>query len=162
MKILDSTILIAFLGDIECPKLIDKMLELKHDLMIPHSVYLEINTGSSSKTCKKLIEEKKLSLLRINKNEEIEDFKKTYPYLGSGEIDTILSFKKLYKKDEHIYCILDDKLARRTAELLKIVFTGTLGLLKVMKKRVILSTKEYDDIINELKKSGFRLPKEIC
>ncbi len=162
MKILDSTIIIAIIGEIECVELIDKMLELNHELVITHSVYREILAGSSGKICCRLVDKKKIRVIKENSEEQIADYKKSYPQLGNGEIDSMLSFLKISKENDSTYCVFDDGVARRKAEEMGIKFTGFLGLLKIMRERKILTTEEHSEIIPQLRKSNFRLPKEIC
>lgn len=162
MKILDSTIIIAIIAEIKCVQLIDKILKLEHDLVITHSVYQEILAGTSGKICTQLIRQKKINLIQLNTKEQIGEYKKTYPQLGNGEIDSILSFDQLSKNNDSTYCIFDDGVARKKAQELGIKFTGFLGLLKIMKQRQILTDGEYGKIMTELKGSKFRLPNEIC
>ena len=138
------------------------MLQLKHELVITHSVYREILAGSSGKTCCKLVSEKKIRVIKMNSDEQIRDYKKSHPQLGDGEIDSMLSFLQISKNGDSTYCIFDDGVARRKAGEMGIKFTGFLGLLKIMREREILTTKEYEEIITQLRKSNFRLPKEIC
>lgn len=162
MKILDSTVLIAILKEIKCISLIDSILKLNHQLVITQSVYAELLDGYTEVECKKLMKIKKIQLINLNSPKEIEQLKKTYPGLGDGEIDSLLSYQKLVKQEKSIYCILDDATARKKAKKLGINYTGFLGLLKLLKKRKILSDKDYSDIIKKLRNSNFRLPKDIC
>lgn len=118
--------------------------------------------GSVDSECKKLVENKKIEVLNLNSEKEINDLKKTYPSLGNGEIDSILTYQKLKQKEKSVYCILDDGVARKKADKLGIKFMGFLGLLKLMQKRRIISDEEYSNIIKMLKKSNFRIPSDIC
>ena len=60
MKILDATTVIAIFNEINCPDLINKILELGHDLGIPsHIMNSELLDKSTFKTTRKFIQEKK-------------------------------------------------------------------------------------------------------
>lgn len=161
LKILDSTFIIAVLGDLKRPELIECILKLNHDLAISNSVYCEVLQGPYARLCTKLIGEKKFKVENVNKRSELIDLQKTHPYLGLGEIDTILTYEKLAGHDR-AFCILDDKQARRVAKSRNVSFTGTLGILCLMRDRQIFSENEFQEIVDLLRRSGFRLPKEIC
>ena len=160
MKILEATTIIAIVKEINCPSLFDKIIQLKHDLVIPNYVFSEILDKKSVNICKKMISKGELKISNLNSLQEIDDFQKTYPYLGKGEVDSMLHFQKLSKKHK-VYCIIDDGRARKVAKSKNINFTGLLGLLKILNDRKILNNSEYDNIIYKLKKSNFRIPEEF-
>ena len=161
MKILEATAIIGLLREIRSDNLIDKILKLNHELIIPSHVYSEILDDISRKSCDKLIDSGKIRKSTLNTEKEINDFQKTYPYLGRGEADSILHYEKLSKGKISVYCILDDGKARKIAKKHGINFTGLIGLLKLMRKRDILSEKELKTILGKLRKSNFRFPKEL-
>ena len=105
-----------------------------------------------------MIKKDYFQIVQLNTIEELENLQITYPYLGFGELDTMLTHEKLKK---NAYCILDDKLARKIAKTQLLPFTGTLGLLKLMKKRLVISNDEYSKTLKDLARSGFRMPKEF-
>ena len=149
------------MNELNCISLIDIILKLNHKLVITQSVYSELQDGITDIECKKLVKKNKIEIINLNSKLEIKQFKKTYPSLGDGEIDSILSYQKLSNKKKSVYCIFDDSTARKKAEKLEIKFTGFLGLLKLIEKRGIISDKEYSEIIKKLRTSNFRLPKNI-
>ena len=158
MKIIDSSFLIAIISDINCEQLVENLIKLNHELVIPYSVCHEVIFGKGGKSFQKMIEKNYFRIIQLNTIEELGDFQTTYPYLGFGELDTILIYEKL---KINAYCILDDKLARKIAKARSIQFTGTLGLLKLMKKRLVISNEEYLITLKDLTRSGFRMPKEF-
>jgi len=162
LKIFDSSFLIAILSDIDCPQIIEDLIQLKHKLVIPYCVCHEVICGSSGKLLQKLINDNKFEVLQLNIIEEIEDLQITYPYLGIGELDSLLTYDKLLDGNNSIHCVLDDKSARKVAKDRKVSHTGTIGLLRLMENRKIISNQNYKEIIDSLKSSGFRIPKEIC
>ena len=142
--------------------MIDRLIQLKHELIVSHSVYCEVMAGSSKKLFQTLVDKGKITVLQLNTKSEIKNLQVTYPYLGFGELDNILIYEKLFKsKNISIHCILDDKSARRIAKRRGISHKGTIGILCMMKERQIITATEYIEIINKLKTSGFRLPKEF-
>ena len=158
MKILDSSLLIAIFDEICKPELIDKIIQLGHSIAIPASVYDEIREDSAFADIIQLVEQDKIQILTQNTKEEITTFQKKFPGLGLGESDVMLSYQKLQDGNDRMYCILDDKTARRKAMQLNIQFTGLLGLLKRMKERNIIDSDEINNIGNRLQASKFRIP----
>ncbi len=158
MKIFDSSFLIAIISDINCEQLIENLIKLKHELVIPYSVCHEVIFGNGGKSLQKMIEKGYFCVIQLNTIEELENLQTSYPYLGFGELDTMITYEKL---KTNAYCILDDKLARKIAKVRSLPFTGTLGLLKLMKERSVVSNDEYLKILKELTISGFRMPKEF-
>ena len=158
MKIIDSSFLIAVISDINCEQLIENLLKLNHELIVPYSVCHEVIFGKGEKSFQSMIEKDYFQVVQLNTIEELGDLQTTYPYLGFGELDTILTYEKLQAK---AYCVLDDKLARKIAKLRLLPFTGTLGLLKLMKERFVISNDEYLNALKDLVRSGFRMPKEF-
>ena len=147
--------------EIDCPDLIDAISKLNHELIIPSHVYDELKDKKTKTTCDKLIEEKKLKVSNLNSIGEITDLQKTYPYLGKGELDSMLHYQKLSGNEIQVYCIFDDGRARKTATLNHIPHTGLLGLLQMIRDKSIITTTEYKSIINSLQNSNFRIPKEF-
>lgn len=158
MKILDSSLIIAIFDEICQPELIDKILQLGHSIAIPTSVYDEICNDSAFAGIMRLIKQDKIQILTQNTKKEISMFQKKFPGLGLGESDVMLSYQKLQNSNDRIYCILDDKIARRRAAQLSMPFTGLLGLLKRMKERNIIDPVEVRNIGDRLRTSKFRMP----
>ncbi len=162
MKILDATTIIAIFHEIDCPDLMDKILELGHDLVIPsHIMKSELLDKSTLKITEKFVKQKKIQILEKNSIKEIREFQKDYPGLGLGECDSMLTYQKLTNGGVDVYCILDDRKARTKASDLDIEFTGLIGLLKLIKDRKIMNSNEIYDVITMLKNSSFRFPAGV-
>ena len=96
---------------------IDKILELKHELIIPsHIMESELHNNSTLKTIQKFIKQGKIQILEKNPIKEIQEFQKDH--LGSGECDSMLSYQKLNNDGNKVYYILDDREARIRASKL--------------------------------------------
>lgn len=161
MKILDSTSIIAILSEINCPEIIDKILGLNHTLIIPSFVYDEMLTPELKISCDRMISNGKMHISTINDINDIKDLQKTYPFLGKGELDSMLQYDKL-RNTEPVYCIFDDRRARTVASERGILYTGLLGLLCMIKNREIIDDHEYEEIISALRNSSFRMPNGFC
>lgn len=158
MKILDSSFLIAIITDIECEQLIENLIKLNHELIVPYSVCHEVIFGKGEIPFQNMIDKNYFRVVQLNTIEELGNLQTTYPYLGFGELDTILTYEKL---KTNAYCILDDKLARKIAKARLLQFTGTLGLLKLLNDRSLISNEDYLKTLKDLSRSGFRMPKEF-
>ena len=162
MKILDASTIIAVFHEINCPELIDKIILLGHDLAIPsHVMNSELLDKSTLKITNGFIQQDKIQILNQNTIEEIREFRKDFPGLGLGECDSMLSYQKISKGKDKVYCIFDDAKARSKASELNIEFTGLIGLLKLMKARNIMDFNEIEDVVVMLKKSNFRFPAGV-
>lgn len=162
MKILDATTIIAIFSEINCPDLIEKILQLGHELVIPsHIMKSELLDKTTLKITQSFVEKEKIQILEKNSIEEIKEFQKDFPGLGLGECDSMLSYQKLTSKEEKAYCILDDRKARTKASELKIEYTGLIGLLKMIKEREIMNSEEICEVVKMLKKYNFRFPADV-
>ena len=162
MKILDATTIIAIFNEIKCPKLIEKIGQLGHELAVPSNIMKrELLDKTTLQTTEKYVQSKTIQILNNNTVEEILEFQKDYPGLGLGECDSMLTCQKMRVAKQTVYCILDDGKARSKASELGIEFTGLIGLLKMMKKRNVMSPEEIDDVVKLLKKSNFRFPAGV-
>lgn len=92
MKILDATAVIAIFNEINYPDLIDKILELGHELAIPSYVMKrELLDESTVRITRKFIKQGKIQILDENPIAEIRKFQRDFPGLGPGECDSMLA-----------------------------------------------------------------------
>ena len=64
MKILDASTIIAVFNEINCPELIDKIIQLGHDLAIPsHVMNSELLDKSTLKIANRFIQQDKIQIL---------------------------------------------------------------------------------------------------
>ena len=161
MKIFDSSPLIAIFNHINRSDVFDDILQLGHELAIPHYVMKELHDTNTRKNVKILLKEGKLKLLEENSIEEIRAFQEQASNLKKGEIDVILTCLKLGGYKNNVYCILDDKDARRSALKLDIKRRGLWGLLDMLEERGIKSPDEIKEIKTLLKDSKFRTPRDF-
>ena len=162
MKILDSSVLIGIFDDINRPDIFGDILKLGHELVITKYVLKELLAKSSNIYVQKLLKEGKLRLLEENSIEEIRVFQEQASSLKKGEIDVILAYLKLGGYKNNVYCILDDKAARKAALKLDIKLRGLWGLLDMLEERGIKSPDEIKEIKTLLKDSKFRTPRDFA
>ena len=161
MKILDASALIAILYDLGRPDLIDKLLELGHELAVAgHVAESELRSRETKEGIKRLVRQGKIRILVGSTAAELQKIKKTFPSLGLGECDTLLSYEKVRPRGRS-YCILDDRGARLAAKSMGIPFTGLLGLLSLLKDRGIISECEASAIVKDLRRAGFWMPANV-
>ena len=160
MKIFDSSPLIAIFNHINRSDVFDDILQLGHELAIPHYVMKELHDTNTRKNVKRLLKEGKLKLLEENSIEEIKKFSRIKRRLKMGEIDVILTCQKLGGYQNNVYCILDDKDARKATLELNIKRRGLWGLLDMLEERGIKTPDEIKEIKTLLKDSNFRSPRD--
>ena len=161
MKILDSSVLIGIFDDINRPDIFDDILKLGHELAITKYVLKELLAKSSNIYVQELLKEDKLRLLEENSIEEIRAFQEQTYNLEDGETDVILTCLKFREHMDNVYCILDDKDARKATLGLNIKRRGLWGLLDMLEERGIKSPDEIKEIKTLLKDSKFRIPKDL-
>lgn len=160
MKILDASVIISLFKEISRPDLIDKLLLLGHKLVIPHYVmHKELQDETTKRLVMYMLKQEKMQVLEPFSAEELKS-QKNYFGFGLGEYHVILSYEKLRSEGHNVYCILDDGKARNKAKNLGVKFTGTLGLVCMLKSKNIITLSEYYEILKLLNNSNFRLPKD--
>ncbi len=158
MKIFDSSPLIAIFNQFQCPEALDVVLQLGHELAIPHFVWKELKDNRTRSNIQRLLNEDKLVRLENNSFQEIDNFQQGYD-IDAGEIYVILTYLKLARYKNNIYCILDDKDAQKVASGLEIRHTDLKGLLKILHSKGVECPKEIDEIIELLERSEFSTSK---
>jgi predicted nucleic acid-binding protein len=85
-----------------------------------------------------------------------EEYKnKKYPVVGDGEA----SLFSVALKNRYVYLILDDLKARKLANLYKINFTGTIGVLIAAKQLGYIN--KIKPLLDKINLTNFRLTTEI-
>ena len=157
MKILDSSVIIAFYSELKQPDLLHEWTKLGHDLYIPDGVKNEIVEKSTKKILKTNIDKGLIIELTNIKKKSLEEFKNRYPFLGAGEIEVLIWARTYKERNICSYCILDDKKARNVAERLDLNFTGCIGLIQKLVDKNVISSDEKKSLYKKLRSSGFRI-----
>ncbi len=89
MKILDSSVVILFLNDIDGKEYFTLLSCNKESLHIPTSVYDEILDDGQKTNLNALISESILAKMEANDPDDEVWLKKRFPGLGSGEINVL-------------------------------------------------------------------------
>ena len=154
--ITDATLLIAIYDERELgePEILEKILSMGYDLIIPAAVGKEVRRYQEHG-------------LDISQFESTIPFKKewfplqTSNYqLGEGEIEVIAYGLYLKNINEEYLCLLDDKKPRTIATNLGLKIIGTLGIMDKLFLAELLTREEYIQCLKKLKKSKFRVPSK--
>ena len=151
--ILDSSAVIAFLSELDNPKLLCELNKLGYILLIPNSVFREIEKGKTFSKLQKSIQNKVIALLDKNDSREIQKLKYRYPSLHDGEIEVILEGIKLNKSNDDYFCVIDETPARKIANQFNIKIVYTIKLLDILEKKGII--KDKTELVRKLKEAGF-------
>lgn len=130
-------------------------------LVVTSHVNAEIVDPHSRKSLDKIIRGGGMAALQINTKEEILEFQHNSGggSIGRGEIDVILTCKKIASDAGCATGVLDDRAGRAAAKEVGIEFTVLIGLLASLRSHGALDESEYNDICDDLRSSKFRLPK---
>lgn len=160
MKLLDSSVIILFLDDVDGEEYLRQLSEIGEKLIILESVYNEVvNNDDPDSTTKSKIETL-ISRGILGKIEELNGEKgdlirRRYPTLGAGEINVLTYGENLNYQNINFWCVIDEKLGRRAAKNMGLPLIGSIGLIKILKEKRILNKNKLKDIVDKIKKSPF-------
>ena len=82
-----------------------------------------------------------------------KDFRELIGHLGKGEASCIA-----FAKEQSASVVTDDRATRKQCSLMKIPFTGTVGILKASLLGSHLSLPRADEILHKMTEAGFYSP----
>jgi predicted nucleic acid-binding protein len=156
MFIVDSSVIISFYREIGVPDVLNEFHRTGYLIIVPSRVYGEIK-GTPFNILTSAIESGSIRLCSIMDAESCNEFKFRHPALSNGEIEVILLGLRFRSEGKRYWCVLDDKKARKVAEVLEITVIGTIGLLDFMEECRHISDEQKRAFIEILKSSSFRL-----
>ena len=156
MKIFDSSPLIAILGNLNDPEIMEKLIQLGYILYVPSLVVAEVTKNPEKDNLDNMISKKKITKVSPINDNTLVAFRNRFFRLGKGESELILIAQDWQKTSKEFYCILDDNEARKIAELFKLKCIGTIGLLQKLKETDKLTDDELERHFKKLEQSGFR------
>lgn len=156
MKLFDSSTLIAILGEISEPQILHNLVSLGYKLYAPARVVLEVSDNPEKTHLVNLIHINKIEQLPLVDDVEISIFRNRYPRLGVGEVELIIIAKKWSALNKKFCCIIDDAIARRTAEEYGLKCKGTIGILQKLNEKGLIETSTLKLYYKKLKENGFR------
>lgn len=156
MKLFDSSPLIAILGNISSLELMEGLISLGYKLYAPSKVILEITNDPEKENLKYLLTSKKVEELNFIEDDAISAFRNRYPNLGRGESELILTAQTWKSEQKTFCCIIDDQLARKTAEGFGLKCKGTIGLLQKLNKEGIIIDAQLQAYYSRLEECEFR------
>ena len=160
MKIPDSSTLIAIFTELNMPELLTKLVQSGYKILICKEVAEESGLDMSKGTVKQLADAGDL-MIYDTPSTDLAKFRAEHPQLGKGECSVLCCARKQVQEGNDYCCVLDDKIARRIANQLRIRFKGTVGLVKKLLERNAISRQEFDDIIYKLRQSSFRISDSV-
>lgn len=119
---------------------------------------MKIN-ASEAFLIKEYIKKEKIKIKKLNKiwKNKAKFFGKIYAQLDEGEAETISL--ALQEKEKPI--IMDEKIARKVAELNGLSPIGSLGVLLIAFRKKIINEKEIKEIVRNISLSDFRLGVDV-
>lgn len=156
MKAFDSSPIIAILGNIANPKLLVYFVSLGYPLYIPKKVVGEITKEPSKGNLQSLLRNKDITQLEPISEEEIKRFRDRFPKLGKGESELILWGLRWKEENKTFCCIIDDSMARKTAERFGLRCNGTIGILNKLNDKGLIDGEELNEYFKILEAYGFR------
>lgn len=124
--------------------------------IITWQVYDEISSGISEypklKLVDKLIEDKTFKVVSLSMTEH-KHFQELIGHLGKGEASCIV-----LAKEQNAIVVTDDRTARKQCSLMKIPFTGTVGILKASMLDGHITLAQADGSLNKMIEAGFYSP----
>jgi predicted nucleic acid-binding protein len=161
MEILDSSVIILFLNDIDGTEYFKLLSQNNSRLHIPISVYNEIIDNCQIIELNTLISQNVIIKMVSNDPKDEIALKRRFPGLGNGEINVLCWGIKLKDSGTHYCCVIDEKLGRKAAQKLQLPLTGSIGLIKILKDRKLLSKEQIINIIEDIKASPFRVDEAV-
>ena len=177
-KILDNTVISAFINEIPSIKILDICVR-QYDLVTTSCVYDETSKAVEKEM---LIDNyKNISIIKKNGEENydaaLEYLMNRYPYLHEGELSVFLIALLDFEGHKKPYCfVTDDGKMRKNAreiissdDFINIIgvkthdfrMTGTIGLIKRLYEKGCLSQHEANEIASDLQSSTFRAPESL-
>lgn len=144
MIVSNSSPLIVF-SKIGRLSLLEKMFG---EVYIPKAVFEEVTKGKKGAD---IVKNKWIKVKQVKDRDFAEYLSKM---IGKGEAEAIILAKECKSK-----LLIDDAEGRKHAELLNLKFMGSLGLLKLAKKRGLI--KSVVEVIEEMKNESFYIEEGL-
>lgn len=177
-KILDNTFISASIGDIKSIDLISTSSRV-YNLETSEEVYKETCNGYDEKIVTQIYQSIKVKKINHAEYERlISSLEARFPYLHRGELSSfLLAFLEFSLDNRDYYYVTDDGLMRKKlSDVLAYCasingnddycgtdfkLTGTIGLIKRLYEKNVLSKQDVKSIIQDIEKSTFRISPEV-
>lgn len=153
--ILDSSVIIAFMTEMDDGEYLRAMSLLGFKLIITEGVVREVKREPGISRLRKAVEEKWIEV-QLTSKAEYEFFRKRYPMLDYAEVEIIQKGLEFKHSGLDYCCVLDEGAGRRIAKSLGLNKTGTEGLLVVMNQSGVVDEVTMKKLLNKLGQSSFR------
>jgi len=160
--VLDASPIIAFLDEIHEFGLLLLVRSCGYELIVPFRVWEEVTLRPSSRAIlARCLVEGSLTRWEAVDEAAIRTFEDDHPSLGPGESEALLVAFDLRKAGFDVVCILDEKPARHIAETMDLPVKGTLGLLKMLRERDLITLAREASCRIALRGSSFRADESL-
>lgn len=175
IKIFDNSVISSMGREITSVDVLP-LVKSEYDIRITNAVITECRNSGNEK----LIRSMDGLLLAVEADymfvSVVNSIKIMHPQLGSGEIESIAASILMTRSGIDNYVVLDDGLARKIVsdlhndlklqqivgtDIPPIKYTGTVGLIKHLRDKGIISREIYQKIAYDLKNSGFRITDSL-
>jgi predicted nucleic acid-binding protein len=174
VKIADNTLISAAINEIKSIDILEVCCGI-YRFFATSEVYKETAEGFDTKKVEKVF--KNIEIDNTVNQELVSFLGNRYPYLHQGELSSfVLAIYKHNSEDEKCYYVTDDRKMRETIENIleddhirnqigmnmdDFNYTGTVGLIRRLGKKRVLSKGDLNKIAEDLRYSSFRVTDTI-
>jgi predicted nucleic acid-binding protein len=160
--IFNASPIIALLDEIQEPGIFTLLKRLDWELLVPaYVIRCEILKPPACDALVGLLGKGILTQVADPPDEEIELFLSENPDLDKGESCVLLWSVELKGKSQPVVAILDEGPARKKASALNVHRMGTIGILRLLTQRKLISELEATRMGEILGASSFRVAKDL-
>lgn len=177
-KILDNTVIVACLGDIKSVNLLE-LCASQYNLVTSKEVHVETMRYPDQEVVGKLYE--RITVKDKTPNSQYQTLlaylETRYPYLHRGELSSFLLALLEYEfTAKKYYYLTDDRRMRNTIakiiedpifsqilgkKIVNVTYSGTLGLIRRVYDRGLLTPTQLEQIIEDLQKGDFYMTPHL-
>jgi predicted nucleic acid-binding protein len=155
LLILDSSVIIAFMTEMDDGEYLQALCSLGFKLIITGGVIKEVKKEPGVSRLKKAVTEQWIEVWETSQS-EFDFYKTRYPMLDYAEIEVIQKGIESKLSGLDYCCVLDEGAGRKIADNLGLKKTGTEGLLNNMNHLGVIDESIKEKLFNKLGQSSFR------
>jgi len=161
MNILDSSVVILFLYDIDAKRYLELLKRDGENFSIPESVYDEILDDNTQTKLDYLIVNGIIQKIYTDEDNNKNQIMRRFPALGNGEINVLVCARHMKETGSaNFICVIDESPGRKAAKKLGLPLTGSIGLIKMLKKKQLINKLELQQLVDAIRQSPFFVCEE--